>query len=314
VTVTDWQDQPSAYQPDPPAPPSPGLAEHGLGRGSGTEVLYCDHPGCTFDTLSPAGLARHKTRQHGGPVTITTPLTDQQAVEEEEVAEQVPRPPRGSDGRGLLGRLRDRANRPAKPKAAAPSRARPTRSRGARISIATDLATAWYGVGRRMETTPHYPAGRMMALQAPAAGLVIDRALDGTLVDKILVQPLWRTKDQWEDVFYVAAPPLLLVMIQNARMRAGAALEAGETETAARLEGWARAQSMALEQILRSSLLRIAPAMAEAKARAEAEDRIIRDAFPDLEGDDDPVAALLSDLFAPPPWAGLEPEPQEAQP
>lgn len=301
----------------------PSAAEHGQGKGSGNVLITCWHTGCDFETYSPAGFKRHLTRQHSSspralaadttePDPSAPPEDDLQEDAEPEEQEQAPRAPRSSsaDDRGALGRLRDRMRRGKTINAK--SRPKVTKPRHSRIPIASDLANAWSTIGRNLQQTPHFPAGRMMSLQAPAAGLVIDRALEGTVVDRLVVQPLWRTKDNWEEVFYVAGPPVLLISIQNARMRAMAALEEGDQAAAAKYERIATVQGGMLESLLRSSLIKMAPSMAEARARQEEEDVIIREAFPELGTGEDPVKALLSELFAPPPWAGPQPTPQEA--
>jgi hypothetical protein len=68
--------------------------------------------------------------------------------------------------------------------------------------------------------------------------------------------------------------------------------------------------------MLRSSLIKLAPMIEEARRRSEEEDQAIRQAFPDLDAGEDPVQALLSQLFGAP--AGSPPqsteEPEEAQP
>jgi hypothetical protein len=312
MTITDLPGATEAAAHD-------GRADHGLGRGSGDVRLFChEQMGyggelCDFTTFSPAGLARHKTRQHSqaAPGAAEGPGDAGQPESPPIDAERAPRPSRPS----LLGRLRDRA-RPGKAPKAARSTARPRASSRSRISVASDLAGLWYGLGSRLEATPHFPAGRMMAIQSPAAGLVLDRALEGTIVDRLIVQPLWHSKDQWEDVFYLAAPPLLLMSMQNARIRGMAALEAGDQEQAERIDKWIRVQGLALESMLRSSLIKLAPMIEEARRRSEEEDQAIRQAFPDLDAGEDPVQALLSQLFGAP--AGSPPqsteEPEEAQP
>jgi hypothetical protein len=209
----------------------------------------------------------------------------------------------------LLGRVRARFRPDA---GAAPSSPKPKRSapaRGKRISIASDISESYFGLGRELENTPHYPAGRMLTYQAPAAGVVIDKALAGTLVDRAVIQPLWRHKDRYEDILYLATPPVLLITMQNVRMRQQTALAAGDEAEARRLQAILEGEGRALAWVLRSSLLRLAPAMAEARKRAEEEDEVIREAFPGLPPGEDPVKQIMMSLFTPP---GEHPQPEEA--
>ncbi len=298
----DWDD-PTQFPDAPDAPDAPGPMS----------LLDCPEPGCDFQTVSPSGLKRHQTRTHGAePAGHSRPAAASDPEPAPEMQETAPSPPRAPPARrGRFGRLQG-THRQAK-RADSPSAARPTRTpkvtRGKRISIAADISDFYFGVGRQLEHTPHYPAGRMLTYQAPAAGVILDDALKNTLLDTMVVQPIWRAKDKWEDVLYLGAPPVLLILMQNIRIRQQVAMEAGDHDEARRLEGALQAEGRMLTWMLRSSLIRLAPAMAEARKRAEEEDKIIRDAFPELPPGDDPVRVLLDSLFAPPGTMTAPPEP-----
>ena len=190
-----------------------------------------------------------------------------------------------------------RAEGAAKPK--------PAKARGKvpRVPLAGDLTAGYGWIGARLEHTVHYPAGRMMIAQAPAAGVTLDRALEGTLVDRAVVQPLWRTKETWNEIGGIVGPPVLLIVMQNLRVQIERDLEAGDVEAARANQMRFGFLSEGLAMLLRPSLLSLTEAMQEAAARRAEEDERIRAAFGDHLGDGDPVQAMIASLFAPPEWA-----------
>lgn len=287
--------------------------------------LRCEEPGCEFETASPAGFKRHMTVTHGAqpaghtpreprPPREPPPETPAQPAGGPEVAERAPRPSGGPKGRqGLLGRVRDRWKKGSSETGSAPKSRQPkVVSRGRRISIAPDLEDGFFDLGRMLEQSPQYPTGRMIQYQAPAAGVIIDRAVAGTMLDRILVQPIARRKDEYEDVFYLAAPPIMIYMVQATRLRQQAALQAGDQQAARELGIKGHGQITTLKWILRRSVLKMAPAVAEARKRIAEEDALIREAFPELGPGEDPVEVLLSNLFAP-PGTGSAPEPTQPE-
>lgn len=213
----------------------------------------------------------------------------------EDLTERAPQPRRAG---GMVGRLRDRLRNRGEPRPPKPARPKPPR--GKRISIAGDIEGAYSDLGRRLEYSVYYPSGRMLTYQAPAAGVIIDRAVAGTLLDRAVIQPVWRSKDKWEDVAYLTAPPVLLAIMQGIRVQIQQAMEAGDMDRARQLDRWLKGQSEILAWIMRHSLERLAEAKAIADARRAESDEKIREAFPDLPPGIDPVQALISALFAPP--------------
>lgn len=284
------------FDPDGLGEPDPFLDE--------PEVLICEVPGCgagpsggPFQTTSASGLKRHQTRTHGQATDPSEPAP-LPGDDGPSAPEFVPKPA-GSD-KGLVQRFRERFGTKGKPKTArSPARVVP---KGKRVSLAGDIGRGYRAVGRLAEKTPHYPAGRMLVYQAPGAGVIIDNALAGTAADRYVLQPLAKRKDQYEDVAYLIGPPLILFMMQNANLRGMQAQAAGNEEDAAKYQATFAMLEGALEMTLRSSLLKLAPAIAEAAKRAEEEDAIIREAFPDLPPGVDPVQVVMSSLFAPPSY------------
>lgn len=84
-----------------------------------------------------------------------------------------------------------------------------------RTPIDTVMAGAWRGLAFMASQNPQtIPVGRCLALQAPAAGMVLDDVLKGTMLDK-MVQPLARTSKSGETVWALLGPPLLTGLITS---------------------------------------------------------------------------------------------------
>jgi hypothetical protein len=58
------------------------------------------------------------------------------------------------------------------------------------------------------------PTARMLMLEAPVAGMILDDKIRGTLVDKVL-QPLARTEDSGKSFMGLLAPPLLVLALEK---------------------------------------------------------------------------------------------------
>jgi hypothetical protein len=212
--------------------------------------------------------------------------------------ETAPRKPK------LLDRFRSRGGRgrggqhqtPA-PGERVPKRA-PKRT-GKRVSLDTDVSDIWAFGGRRLEGTAHYPTGRMLQYQAPAAGVILDRAVAGTLPDRMLFQPLARNRDKYEDVGFLLAGPLLTFSITTTGQRIQQAAEAGDKEVYDDLVGKLQMQREMFTWVLSMMLPRLAEGAKLAREKKAKADAVISDAFPEL-GDEDPVEVLAAMLFQPP--------------
>jgi hypothetical protein len=170
-----------------------------------------------------------------------------------------------------------------------------------RLPLDADISDLWGFAGRRLDRTPHYPTGRMLQYQAPAAGVIIDRAIAGTLPDRVLFQPLARNRDRYEDVGFLLAGPFLTFSITTTMGQMQAAAEAGEKETWDELAARLTVQREMFTWVLQMMLPRLAVgAKLAAKKKAER-DAVIAEAFPDL-GADDPAERLAQMLFQPPQY------------
>lgn len=232
---------------------------------------------------------------HGEPVhdTDVAPAV----LERPAVDETPPRKPRLMDRfRSRRGRGRDGGPRASVPGERPPKRK--TRS-GRRVPLDADISDIWAFGGRRLENTVHYPTGRMLQYQAPAAGIILDRAFAGSLPDRILFQPLARNRDKYEDVGFLIAGPILTASITMTQQQMQAAIESGDKETFDALVGKLEMQREMFTWILSMMLPRLAKGAALAREKKAKRDADIAEAFPEL-GDQDPVDVLASMLFEPP--------------
>jgi len=139
----------------------------------------------------------------------------------------------------------------------------------------------------------------MLQYQAPAAGVIIDRAIAGTLPDRVIFQPIARNRDQYEDVGFLLAGPLLTFSITTSMQQMQAARDDGDEDAfnahATRLQ----MQQEMFAWCLQMMLPRLAAGAKQAAEKKAKRDKVIADAFPEL-GDEDPVQVLINMLFQPP--------------
>lgn len=95
--------------------------------------------------------------------------------------------------------------RPAKGKGKARGKARP------RVPVDDLIATLWRGAAGMLRPLP--ATSRMLKLQAPVAGAILEPMAKGTLADTIL-QPLARTTEGAEAIAALAGPPILVAMME----------------------------------------------------------------------------------------------------
>lgn len=81
-----------------------------------------------------------------------------------------------------------------------------------RVPIDGLASAVWAGIGRLAATDDLLPVARCMALQAPAAGMVMDDALRGSVVDR-MAQPIARASKRGEALFGALGPPVLVAAV-----------------------------------------------------------------------------------------------------
>jgi hypothetical protein len=167
------------------------------------------------------------------------------------------------------------------------------------VALDVDISDIWAFGGRRLERSPHYPTGRMLQYQAPAAGVILDNLIAGTLPDRVLFQPIARNRGKYEDAAFLLAGPLLTFTITATGQQIQAAADAGDQEAYEALVGKLAVQKEMFVWVLGMMLPRLAEGARRAEEKKAKRDAQIADAFPEL-GDDDPAQVLASMLFTPP--------------
>jgi hypothetical protein len=123
---------------------------------------------------------------------------------------------------------RSRASRTRKPSAAragglvrgliggqSKSKRKPASKKGPpRVSLEKFVSRGWTMLGR-MAISVSPPMGRCLQAQAPMAGIILEDIARGTVTDRLL-QPLARAEDKLDKGFALAAPPLLVGLIDMA--------------------------------------------------------------------------------------------------
>jgi hypothetical protein len=81
-----------------------------------------------------------------------------------------------------------------------------------RASIDGIMTVAWTAAANIFANPRTFPVAQCLKLQAPAAGMVLDEALKGGMIDKAL-QPLARAGKRGEAVWAVVGPPMIVSAI-----------------------------------------------------------------------------------------------------
>lgn len=136
-------------------------------------------------------------------------------------------------GHPTAEKLQERAPKPYKPtvverarafqdrvKKAAPKKATPVTRVRARIAVDRIIERAWDTIGRVIQPV-NLPVAKVMAVQAPVAGMLLEDVIKGTVVDRVL-QPLARAEERSELVFALIGPPLLVGALTTERGQAAA--------------------------------------------------------------------------------------------
>jgi hypothetical protein len=139
----------------------------------------------------------------------------------------------------------------------------------------------------------------MLQYQAPAAGIIFDRAVAGTLPDRILFQPIARNRDKYEDVAFLFAGPILTFSITSTQLQMQDAIDRSDKKAFDDLVGKLEMQREMFTWVLSMMLPRLAEGAKLAREKKAKADKVIADAFPEL-GDEDPVDVLATMLFTPP--------------
>lgn len=115
-------------------------------------------------------------------------------ADDDDTGEMRPRDPRGAPRFGRRTRA---------PKAKATRR---------RVSLESLASTGWAGLAGIAMQSGLGPTGRVLAMQAPVAGVIVEDSIRGSLVDKVL-QPIARAADSGGSVAALLGPPVLVTVM-----------------------------------------------------------------------------------------------------
>lgn len=187
-------------------------------------------PDCGDEIPSEHGLKIHRGKRHaaagGGtaraPAGTPAPARPQLVATDDDLDPDSPfAPPPVSDAETppkeappWRERLWGAGAETKKPKRPAPSRERRPRRR--RVSTEAIWATAWTGAGLALvRSGADIPVGNCLQFQAPVVGPILDDAIAGTWVDRLL-QPIAGSGERLKKVGTVVGMPVLVFGIQRA--------------------------------------------------------------------------------------------------
>jgi hypothetical protein len=150
---------------------------------------------------------------------------------------------------------------------------------GKRASAAETLSDIWGGVGTLAMRQGHLPLGRCLQFQAPVAGEMLDGAVEGTFIDKTVLQPIVKGRGRFDAIGAVLGPPLIVLAIERNPNNAEMLMPA-------------------LRASIRSSLPLMVPAIKKVQERERKAAEAAAELFPDLPPGEDPVDAIITMMFA----------------
>jgi hypothetical protein len=232
------------------------------------ELLPCPECGMTTNNQgrpwTARGLAYHRRLVHSVASTRTPAGTAPADTGEQ--------PRQGWFARTFAKKPKSPAPHPKKLKAPA---------KGGRVSLAPVGSLAWLGGSTLAARAGDAPVAAVMQIQSGIAGEVLDNALKGTLVDKV-IQPMIGGADKYRDFAMLAAFPLLAAIHER-------------RPTAA---SWA-----ALRLVAQENLVALSKGLKAAKRQAEQMAEVVADL--DAEGlgldPSDPAGSVLMMVGLQPP-------------
>lgn len=144
----------------------------------------------------------------GFPVSPDAPDVSEPGPPPADLTEARPRAVKTPRGRGLAV-LAGRARGTGGTKTGKAKRKGPVRGR---VPVDKLIATGWRLLATAAKPLP--ATSRLLTLQAPVAGLVLEDTIRGTVVDRLL-QPIARAEEGGKAVFALLGPPLIVTMMQS---------------------------------------------------------------------------------------------------
>lgn len=163
------------------------------------------------DTLREAFAEAHPDAASGDNFELSP--VDLDALAEGEGAGPVPLAPgMAADGFADNGEVRPKA--PAGTRLGGGRRSKVVRPKvqHARVSLEELASDGWAAMAALVGSAGLTPTSRVLALQAPVAGMVLEDTLRGTLADRVL-QPFARSQGKWQEVSALVGPPLIVSIL-----------------------------------------------------------------------------------------------------
>lgn len=162
------------------------------------------------------------------------------------------------------------------------------KTRHARVPVDRLISRGW-GTAARLVSPVSQATARTLALQSPVAGLILEDAVKGTVVDTVL-QPVARAEERAEKVFALAGPPLLVMAIEHAQGLEEPARQLRLAVLVPMLE-----EALGLWVKIAGDKVETAAARMEANAATQAEiSRLLAIIFPQAEVNDTDMAADMA--------------------
>ena len=150
--------------------------------------------------------------------------------------------------------------------------------KGRRVSAADTLSDIWTGLGGIASRLGLGAVGRTLQFQGLSAGEMLDEALNGTFVDRKLLQPAVKARGRFDLVAAIVGPPAIVFQIERNPRSAEMLIPI-------------------LKSSLRNALPQMVPAMKKAVAREEKIAEAAREMWPDLPQGVDPADAMIDAIF-----------------
>ena len=160
---------------------------------------------------------------------------------------------------------------------------------GRRVSAADTLGDVWSGIGSlAIRSGNHAPLGRCLQFQAPVAGEMLDEAVRGSFIDKLVLQPVVKGRGRFDLLGAVMGPPLIVLAMERNPAQADSLMPM-------------------LRASIRSSLPLMVPAIKKVQEKEAKAAEAAAELFPDLAPGEDPVDAIIAMMFS--DWTPQAPEP-----
>jgi len=132
-----------------------------------------------------------------------------------------------------------------------------------------------------------------MQFSAGVSAEIIDEAVQGTIIDKVVLQPVVKGRGRFDALGAVFGPPALILAIENDPSKAPVLIPI-------------------LKSSIRNSLPMMAKAIKKVQAKEAAQAAAARELFPDLAEGEDPADAIIAMLFE--GWTPPAPVVKEEEP